>query len=147
MKTDFLAFAEYLPLVFFELFDVCNEYRSAADNNLRGSVAERCDIAGLSAHHHRCRLCPFQTMQTNDLERVMDLFIIDTDQQGRIALFEEAAGSREFGKEETCLSQGIADSDRVLFIDNCCNQFHSVSHNLSAAGIKSNAAMDADNFM
>ena len=73
MKADFLAFAEYLLLVFFELFDVCNEYRSAADNNLRGSVAERCDIAGLSAHHHRCRLCPFQTMQTNDLERVMDL--------------------------------------------------------------------------
>lgn len=77
----------------------------------------------------------------------MDLFIIDTDQQGRIALFEEAAGSREFGKEETCLSQGIADADRVLFIDNCCNQFHSVSHNpFCGRGIKSNAAMDADNF-
>ena len=97
----------------------------------------------------KCAYCDFLSFAAP--ERVyrdyMDLFIIDTDQQGRIALFEEAAGSREFGKEETCLSQGIADADRVLFIDNCCNQFHSVSHNLSAAGIKSNAAMDADNFM
>ena len=54
----------------------------------------------------------------------MYLFIVYPDQQSCVALFEESAGGRELRKEETRFGQRIADADRVLFIDNRCNQFH-----------------------